>query len=498
MSGVMHQACFAWRGSGSKAAAAVGAILCLANCATTPTAASSPSTAIPSHVYARPLDDALLRTKALLLEKGWRVQTSGGSLATNWRAVNQPGPRSEEAPVSQLATSGPRGDLIAYQVEGERVDDGYCTLRVVRVVATSSALYFGQKKGGHQVAHSADAEGVNPTAVHHGSSYAFEDSDVFQIEEFKDESPDESGIRTDAPNGMVVSARQRDEKLELEIQERIEPPVVVVEEIPAKGGLAIAGPKGAFVDGAPPAPPAQAVNPVRPRDAEAPAGVVPAPVAEGHPSALAGIWNGTFTFRGTVTGSFSGEVTVAVEGDSVEVDDFCPENGGTLNMRGSSNSAVWQGKLACSPIKMRACPSATVTYDFVRAALNAGTLTVAANGTVDSDSRCHDPTGDDLMHPGGPFSVAFVARRADYVHIAVTKAKREAVCVWPRDWEDFSSEGSMAMPEPQPGEAGYLGIIRAKGNRLTEIQRLLRHCRHVVSFQGQSVSMKLAVTRSDK
>ncbi len=493
MSGVMHRACFAWRGPSGKAVAALGAILCLANCATTPTTTTSQSTAIPSHVYARPLDDVLLRTKALLLEKGWRVQTSGGSLATNWRAVDKPGPRSEEAPVSQLATSGPKVDLIAYQVEGERVDDGYCTLRVVRVVATSSALYFGQKKGGHQVAHSSEAEGVNPTAVHHGSSYAFEDSDVFQIEEFKDESPDESGIRTDAPTGMVVGLRQRDEKLELEIQGRIEPPVVLVEETPGKDGLAIAAPSVASVDGGPPAPPQEGATP-----AEPPVGLVPSPVAEGRPSALAGIWKGTFTFRGTVTGSFSGEVTVAVEGESVEVDDFCPDNGGTLNMRGSSNSAVWQGKFACPPIKMRACPSATVTYDFVRAALNHGTLTVAANGTVDSDSRCHDPTGDDLMHPGGPFSVAFVAQRADYVHIAVTKAQREAVCVWPRDWEDFSSNGSMAMPEPQPGEAGYLGIIRAKGNRLTEIQRLLRHCRHVVSLHGQSVSMKLAVTRSDK
>lgn len=53
----------------------------------------------------------------------------------------------------------------------------------------------------------------------------------------------------------------------------------------------------------------------------------------------------------------------------------------------------------------------------------------------------------------------------------------------------------MAMPEPPQNDAAYLGLIRAKGSRLTEIQKLLRHCHQVVLLHGDPVLMKLAATR---
>jgi hypothetical protein len=292
---------------------------------------------------------------------------------------------------------------------------------------------------------------------------------------------------------MVVSQHERDTTLELELQEQIDPHVVAATNQP--DALPVAAPQDALADAGLSAPPQQTVSPVQHLGSEPRFGGAAPLVAVQRPTALAGIWAGTFIFRGSVTGSFSGEVTVAVNGDSVEVDDFCPESGGTLTMRGFSNSAAWQGKLACSAIRMKACPAATFTYDFVNATLNDGTLTVVASGTVDTDIRCHDSTGDGIAHTGGPLSDAFVAQKADYVHIAVTKVKRTTVCVWPSDWEDFASRGSMPMPEPSLDDAAYLGIIRAKGSRLSEIQRLLRHCRQVVLLHGQPVLMRLAVTR---
>ena len=97
---------------------------------------------------------------------------------------------------------------------------------------------------------------------------------------------------------------------------------------------------------------------------------------------------------------------------------------------------------------------------------------------------------------GGALSVAFGAHKADYVHIAVNRAKSETACVWPRDWEDFASRGSMPMPDPPTDDAAYLGIIRARGSRLTDIRRLLRHCHQVVLLHGQPVLIRLAITRA--
>ena len=115
------------------------------------------------------------------------------------------------------------------------------------------------------------------------------------------------------------------------------------------------------------------------------------------------------------------------------------------------------------------------------------TLTLIAAGSVETDHRC--------IASSGELSVAFVGQKADYVHIAVSRAKKATSCLWPSDWEDFTSAGSMSMPEPPQEESAYLGIIRAKGSRLSEIQKLLRHCHQVVLLHGEPVLMKLAASR---
>jgi hypothetical protein len=465
--------------------ASLPAILFLAGCVTgTMTTSTRPET-VPSHIYPLPLDNVLAQAAQLLFEKGWRVQRVGNILFTNWLVGEIQSPQRD-----QVAQASVTGSLVGYRVFGERIDAGYCTIRVERMVATPSMLDFGQRKGGHQVEQTTTASMRTPTPVHNESRTLM--SPFETLPEFAEDSPNKSSL-TGVPSGMVVSQRERDTTLELELQEQIDP--LLGPATRQADALAVAGSAGALADAGFSTVPQQMVNPVERPDSEPRVGVAAPVTAEQRPAALAGVWAGTFTFRGSVTGSFSGEVPVAVDGDSVEVDDFCPESGGTLTMRGLHNSAAWQGKLACSAIRMKGCPSATFTYDFVNATLNEGTLTVVAAGTVDTDIRCHDSTGDGIFHTGGPLSVAFVAHKADYVHIAVTKVKRPTLCVWPSDWEDFASNGSMAMPEPALDDAAYLGIIRAKGSRLTDIQRLLRHCRQVVLLHGQPVLMRLAVTR---
>ena len=74
----------------------------------------------------------------------------------------------------------------------------------------------------------------------------------------------------------------------------------------------------------------------------------------------------------------------------------------------------------------------------------------------------------------------------------MTRVKKATSCEWPSDWEDFNSIGSMAMPDTAEDEPGYLGIIRARGSRLGEIERLLRHCHQIVRLHGDPVLMRLA------
>jgi|GEM_PF-3939765 len=379
-----------------RAARCFGLIL-LSACAT-PSATSTvrSDASIPSHLYSHPLDEVLQRTRLVLVEQGWQVERSGDQLSTNWLRVKSLEVRSEDGTVAPIATSaGQPADVVAYRVYGEKVDEAYCSIRVVRLVATSSNLYFGQKKGGHVVAFTSG--GPNATAVHHGSSYAFEDSDAFINENFQQDAPSETASREDAPSGLVVSQYQRDRALELAIQDKIDPPLVV---------LSTPTP-------APVPTPAPAVPSASPPGAMADAGVTAlAPPSGSLPKALGGIWDGVFTFNGFVDGSYSGEVTISVRRDSAEVGEFCPDGGGTLSTVGSGSTASWQGELQCPAISI--------------------------------------------------------------------------------NWEDLASPGSMAMPEPPEEAAAYLGIIRARGERRTEIQRLLRHCRQLVLLHGQPVLVKVA------
>jgi hypothetical protein len=119
--------------------------------------------------------------------------------------------------------------------------------------------------------------------------------------------------------------------------------------------------------------------------------------------------------------------------------------------------------------------------------LKGETLVVVAAGDLETPVNCG--------YSNGALSVAFVAQKADYIHIAVTRVKRATPCAWPADWEDFDSIGSMAMPERPGDDTAYLRVIRAIGSRLGEIEALLRTCHQVVLFHGQPVLMRLAVAQ---
>ncbi len=467
MSRPVHQKRLVWGGH-LNPAARLAALLFVGACATGTQTTPTPETT-PSHVYPLPLDTVLTQSAEALGKRGWKVQRSGNTLFTNWVGTAQP------TQALQSGEAGGTGSLVAYRVYGERIDAGYCTLRVERLVATPSTLSYGQKKGGHQVELTTTPGGGFPTGVHHEQrTFDPQNIPMFNLE---DSDSANDAHDSSVPSGTIVSQHQRDEALELELQKQIDP-VVVATTTPTEVTAAPV-PAAAWGDAGVSAELSEKVSQVR-------------LVAQPRTTELAGVWTGTFTFRGKVTGAFSGEVALAVDGDAVEVGDFCPEGGGTLTLQGWKNTASWQGTIACPAIRMSGCPAATFTYNTINATLNDETLTVIATGEV--ATRCLDSGGE--MNVGGALSVVFVAQKADYIHIAVTKAKRTTVCVWPSDWEDFASRGSMAMPEPQAEETAYLGIIRAKGSRLSDIQRLLRHCRQVVMLHGQPVSMKLAVTRT--
>lgn len=474
MSRPVEREWFSGSGRDLKLLARLAAMVLLVGCATGPPTVAPPEAA-RSHVYPLPLDTVLDQVAPVLAQKGWRVQKSADVLFTNWMSETTQSPQHDQVGQASEAKS-----LVGYRVVGERIDAGFCTIRVERLVATPSTLSFGQRRGGHVVEQTTTPSARSPTPVHNENRTLMAPFET--LPEFAEDAPNESAA-TGVPSGMVVSLHERDTAMELELQEQIEPrAVATAQPTDARGALADAGLSA----------PQQQPGPAAQSDSEAHAPVAALPVAQRRPASLAGIWDGTFTFRGKVTGSFTGEVAVNVDGESVEIDDFCPESGGTLIARGSGTSASWQGQLGCPAIRLRGCPSATFTYNFVNATLNEDTLTVVAAGTIDTNGRCLDSGGE--LSVGGALSMAFIAQKADYVHIAVNKVRRPTVCSWPSDWEDFTSKGSMPMPE-QTDDASYLGIIRAKGSRLNEIQRLLRHCRQVVLLHGQPVLMRLAVTR---
>jgi hypothetical protein len=419
--------------------------LFLVACAAGNTATVQPDT-VRSHIYPLPLDNVLAQSATLMEKKGWAVKRGGDVLLTNWQGA---------------AT----GTLVSYRILGQRIDAGLCTLRVERLVATRSTSF-----------------GTDHPVTELDRGLGMVESRPFRSDYEAEPASDSAG--TAPPQGMfsstdtaraspwVVSHHQRDAELELELQREIDPTPLAIAEPEEKPGV----PRATVA-------PVDAASPVPVAVHEAP--TTPSP--ERQPADLAGIWDGTFTFRGTVMGSFAGEVTIAVDGRAVEVDDFCPEHGGMLTATGANNSAAWQGNLVCPAIPVKDCPAATFTYSFAHATVQDSTLTLIAAGSVETDHRC--------IASSGELSVAFVGQKADYVHIAVSRAKKATSCLWPSDWEDFTSAGSMSMPEPPQEESAYLGIIRAKGSRLSEIQKLLRHCHQVVLLHGEPVLMKLAASR---
>jgi hypothetical protein len=417
---------------------ALVAVLIISGCATTPTGPAQPE-AVRSHVYPLPLDNVLAQATPLLAQRGWQVHRAGDNLVTNW-------------------VGGETDALVSYRIVGERIDAAFCSIRVERLVATPARFYLD---------HPITYDPVTGQAP-------------FQLpKEFLGDSANDARA-TGIPNGMVLTQLQRDKALEVEFEGKIDP---VVAALPKPAEEPSAAPKATEVETAALPSPQTAEAQPQP-EKESGNSVATKGRASRHPASLAGVWDGTFTFRGNLTGSFNGEVTIAVDGETVDIDDFCPKNGGTLSVRGSKDSAVWQGKMTCPGIAVEGCPSASLTYETVNASLKESTLTLVGAGTVNTDPRCSGSSG--------VLSVAFIAQKADYIHIAVTRVKRATACVWPSDWEDFASTGSMAMPD---SDSSYLGIIRAKGIRLAEIQRLLRHCRQTVLLHGVPVLMKLAVTR---
>jgi hypothetical protein len=439
-------------------------LLCAA-CATGTTSTTGQPEVVPSHVYARPLDDVLMQSKSLLGEEGWRVARVGNILATNWMG-------------------GATGTLVSYRVYGQRIDAGFCTIRIERLVANPTTNYYEQRTSGHRPT-LGGMEVPLPAEFQGGNTVGGPES--------QDYSTTANAAGLAPPFGMVVTQHTRDKGLELKLQEKIEAPVVATA---APQGVAPAVPalKNGVADTEVSTPAAQTTTPARSTQGEPVKPAVRPVVAEDRGTTFPGIWVGTFNFRGTIAGSYSAEISVAAEDGSLEFSEFCPDRGGTLVASpsssagsGSGDFASWQGNLVCPAIAIKECPSLVLTYNYATAVLRNGTLTVVASGKV-------DPPPAGCLGMSGEMSATFVAQKADYVHLSVSRTKQRTACIWPSDWEDFTSFGSMPMPEPPHDDAAFLGVIRAQGNRLTDIQQLLRHCRHLVLLHGVPVQMRLAAT----
>jgi len=430
-------------------------LLLLAACASAPvvTVPTVQPKVVPSHIYPLPLDNVLAQTTTLLQKKGWVVKRAGNSLVMDWQG-------------------GASETLTTYRVLGQRIDAGLSTIRVERVLATLSAAFNTE--------HPVTQLYTPPAGITYGAIPFLLNSEFLADPLNASEPGAAPPPNFGAPSRMspwVISGHQRDMDLELELQREIDPTPVAT---PGASEAPVA--PSVFVEAGNSPTPAQGLAASETGDVDA-----AVPATQQKLADLAGVWDGTFTFRGNVLGSFSGEVTVAVDGRTVEVDDFCPQTGGAMSATGANASAAWDGSLTCSAIPIAGCRAAALNYNFAHATMHDGTLTVVAAGTVETAAGC--------MYTGGALSVVFVAQKADYVHIAVTRVETASSCVWPSDWEDFNSKGSMAMPGLSGQDSAYLGIIRAKGSRLTDIQKFLRHCHQVVLLHGEPVLMKLAATR---
>jgi hypothetical protein len=110
-------------------------------------------------------------------------------------------------------------------------------------------------------------------------------------------------------------------------------------------------------------------------------------------SAFAGTWAGSFAFTGALTGSASGQLTITVSGNSMQVGFMCPDGTGTVTASGSGNTASWSGSLVCPPTSgVSNCSAAVFTFTSVAPTLSSNTLNVLAQGNM---SGC--PSGNGAL-----------------------------------------------------------------------------------------------------
>jgi hypothetical protein len=117
----------------------------------------------------------------------------------------------------------------------------------------------------------------------------------------------------------------------------------------------------------------------------------------GLDTAFRGLWVGTFTFDGALTGSDSGQLAFSVAGNSAQIGYLCPDGTGTVTATGSGNTANWSGTLACAPTAGSSnCPAAVFTFSSLTSTLNGASVNVLTQGNL---SGC--PSGN------GPFTLSF-------------------------------------------------------------------------------------------
>jgi len=153
-----------------------GAALAL-GCATAP-APGSHAAAAQEEVYPRPLDEVLEQAALLLTEQGWQVQRRGDRLGTGWRP-------------------GGSGSASGLRVEGGRVDGDHSTVVIEGVIAVSLGPSIEDRQT------STGALGPEVTA---GSDRL--------------EAPSTLGA---PPPGLIALSRGREEGLEWELLQRLDP-----------------------------------------------------------------------------------------------------------------------------------------------------------------------------------------------------------------------------------------------------------------------------------
>ena|SRR5215475_4494396 len=105
-------------------------------------------------------------------------------------------------------------------------------------------------------------------------------------------------------------------------------------------------------------------------------------------SAFGKTWVGTTTatIPGLIPFTSNSQFTVSVHGDTATATDVCPPNGGgSIDAKGSGNSASWAGSMACPPIPQTGLNcSLTLTFTAASMTLSADnkTLNASASGTV--------------------------------------------------------------------------------------------------------------------